>query len=417
MMLIFYPLLITSVQPFMYLRFPVLLLLIVVYLRLFLPGSIILHIFWALSMFLVALGIACLVGGALILFGRIVNITIAPVVWQGIIAGVSLIIIILTVRIIMRRRLFDDLPPTPSLRTFIILAGICIAVFIYFSGGASHYDLYLAYEGEFLVLSVITLFVALIGYGGFSLSLSLSQQSRRISELEQEARLQQMEQAYTTAFDEVYQELRVLHHDSRNHFISLRALADAGDVSDLKNYLSQMEAGATPHQDFVQSGSPTLDAILNTMLVHAQQAGIEVSVVASAPAVLPLNSSETVSLLGNLVDNAIEACERFSVQNEGEGEEGTEGTEGVPRPRLAIEVSTRKGQLVIKVENTALPPHKRGNSYRTVKQGRSHGLGVPQIDRLVRKYNGRVYRNYAETTPQYGTFSTTILIPLNDDTV
>ena len=58
----------------------------------------------------------------------------------------------------------------------------------------------------------------------------------------------------------------------------------------------------------VHSNNPVVDAILNQKYAQACELGIQVDFAINDLAEFPLSNKETVVVLSNLLDNAIEAC-------------------------------------------------------------------------------------------------------------
>ncbi|MGN1248611.1 MAG: ATP-binding protein, partial [Candidatus Spyradocola sp.] len=120
--------------------------------------------------------------------------------------------------------------------------------------------------------------------------------------------------------------------------------------------------------------------------------GIAVNVKAAAPERLTVAETDLCTVIGNLLDNAAEACEKL------------------PDPQqrfVRLYLGTLKGQLYLSVTNSCPgTPRPISGRYPTQKPG-MHGLGLTRIDRIVSKYNGFLNRQSEE-----GVFATEILLPL-----
>ena len=117
---------------------------------------------------------------------------------------------------------------------------------------------------------------------------------------------------------------------------------------------------------------------------------IRLNVKANIPEKTRMSDVELCSLLGNLLDNAVEACallpekERF----------------------MRIYIGKLKGQLYLSVQNSAGAVRKEKGMYLSTKEG-EHGYGLFRIDRVVKKYGGYVNRQNEE-----GVFAEEIMIPV-----
>ncbi len=134
------------------------------------------------------------------------------------------------------------------------------------------------------------------------------------------------------------------------------------------------------------------DAILNSKLNVAEKMNVQLNVKANVPEMLPMSDVELCSVLGNMLDNAVEAC----------------GTLPKEERFMRVYIGKLKGQLYLSVQNSAGKVRKEKGSYLSTKEG-EHGYGLFRIDRVAKKYGGYVNRQNEE-----GIFATEIMIPLTE---
>lgn len=194
----------------------------------------------------------------------------------------------------------------------------------------------------------------------------------------------------TAEIQNMYRQMQEWRHDYRNHIQNMKNRLD-GDSGELGRYLDELADDLTQADTSIRSGNVMADAVLNSKLSVAEQAGIRLSVKAHIPEGLAMTDVELCSLLGNLLDNAIEACEKLP-----SGER-----------YLRVYIDRFKGQFYLSVQNASPPVHREKDAFRTTKAG-SHGFGLSRIDRIAKKYGGYVNRQYEE-----GVFATELLLPLN----
>jgi hypothetical protein len=219
---------------------------------------------------------------------------------------------------------------------------------------------------------------------------------KKKEQLEIENYYYNMRQKSLSSFNEIYKELRVLRHDFHNHVLALRAIAEENDHKKLEEYLDVIDPIYTRTNTIVQTSNSIFDAILNATNVYAIKNNIKMEMNVRLPESLPLNAIEITSLLGNLLDNATEACDRVK-----------EKISSIS-VFLRVNIGSQSGNLYIRVENSALEPNLRKKRYITSKNSQNHGFGIGQIDYIVSSHGGRTYREY-----EGGIFSTTIFIPLD----
>ena len=143
----------------------------------------------------------------------------------------------------------------------------------------------------------------------------------------------------------------------------------------------------------VKTGNVRIDALLNSKLSLAQARGIPVEAKAIVPHSLPLSEVDLGIIVGNLMDNAMEACLKIEEQE---------------KRFLRVYIDVLKGQLYIYVMNSVgEKPQKKGRLYLTTKDSRNHGFGLMRMDRVVAKYHG-----YLDRQNEDGVFATEVLLPL-----
>jgi len=190
----------------------------------------------------------------------------------------------------------------------------------------------------------------------------------------------------------IYMTMRGWRHDYHNHLQSMKAYVKMGQYEKLDEYLALLEEDLDQVNQLIESGNVNLDAILNSKLSLALKNGIEVDYKATCPEELTVSDIDLCALIGNLIDNAVEACEKLP-----EGE----------RRFVRLYIGVLKKQLYISVTNaTNEVVRKMDSEYITNKRG-NHGHGLKRINLVVEKYGGYINR---QNEP--GVFVTEIMLPL-----
>ena len=196
---------------------------------------------------------------------------------------------------------------------------------------------------------------------------------------------------HVTEVENIYRTMRGWRHDYHNHIQTMLALSDAGEKEKLRDYLLKLNGDLTQVDTVLKTGNVMADAILNSKLSLIRSHGIETSAAASLPSLLTVADVDLCVVIGNLLDNALEACLR---QTEG-------------RRFIRVYIGVLKKQLYISVSNSAGEIRRSENGYASTKGSASHGFGLMRIDRIVNKYSGTVNRQSEE-----GVFATEVLLPL-----
>ncbi|MCI9231314.1 sensor histidine kinase [uncultured Acetatifactor sp.] len=194
----------------------------------------------------------------------------------------------------------------------------------------------------------------------------------------------------------MYRKMRGWRHDYHNHIQVLKAHMELGDYGDALRYLDMLNDDLTTVDTVIKTGNVMVDAILNSKLTIIREKGIQVDATAVVPQDVPFSGIDLSALIGNLLDNALEACLQM-----GDGEE----------PFIRIYIDIVKKQLYIAVTNSMSGRARRsGLQYLTTKSGGHagvHGFGLVRIDRIVSKYGGFLNRQDEE-----GVFATEVMLPL-----
>ena len=172
----------------------------------------------------------------------------------------------------------------------------------------------------------------------------------------------------------------------------MKAYVKMGQYEKLDEYLALLEQDLDQVNQLIESGNVNLDAILNSKISLALKNGIEVDYKATCPEELTVSDIDLCALIGNLIDNAVEACEKLP-----EGE----------RRFIRLYIGVLKKQLYISITNaTNEVVRKLDSEYITNKRG-NHGHGLKRINLVVDKYEGYINR---QNEP--GVFVTEIMLPL-----
>lgn len=193
--------------------------------------------------------------------------------------------------------------------------------------------------------------------------------------------------------ENMYRQTRGWRHDLKTHIQTMKAHLALAEYDRLEEYLNELDADLETVDRIVKTGNVMIDALLNSKLSLAASRGIRVETKALVPEKLSIAEADLSVIIGNLMDNAMEACLEIPEEE---------------KRFLRVYVDVLKGQLYIYVINSVEGNRKKtGKIYQTTKNSRDHGFGLLRMDRVVEKYDGYVDRQNEE-----GVFATEILLPL-----
>ena len=174
-------------------------------------------------------------------------------------------------------------------------------------------------------------------------------------------------------------------------------------MAELSDYLDNLEKDLDSIDIAIRTGNVGLDAILSSKVSIARKNNIEVNCTAKVPSDLTISDVHLCAIVGNLMDNAIEACEKMKVSS---GDD-TGGASDCASRFIRVYIGLFKSQLYISVTNSTKEKKRRRVSELVTKKLGEHGFGLRRIDRLVAQYDGYVNRKN-----EPGVFATEVMIPL-----
>lgn len=240
------------------------------------------------------------------------------------------------------------------------------------------------------VLLYVALGMAVMNFMVFFLLETVFKRERIIREKQimNETMKKEMELYYSIS--ENLDSQRQMTHEFKNYITCIVELLRNKDYTELEEYVANLNYTLTEGIDMVDTNNIIINAILNTKYREALEKGILMILKVGDLSELQLKDMDVVTILANLLSNAIEACEKCE--------------EKMIKFKFVIE----DGAAIITVKNTMEKnPWKMKNIFVTTKtqERELHGYGVKNIIEIVERYNGKYLIDYDE-----GMFNFTIVI-------
>jgi len=188
-------------------------------------------------------------------------------------------------------------------------------------------------------------------------------------------------------------EKRLMSHDFKHSLEMIHTLFSAGKDSELRSYLSELSDNK-PTQLTLDTGNVMVDAILTSKKAEAIGSNIDFTLNMDIPQGLPDLSAEICTLLGNALDNAIEACGRSSEKHK----------------FINIEIKATMTQFLCRIVNTiGTKPKPGGKFLETSKPDKiNHGIGLRSMKQTCDNLGGNLSFEYNDTQ-----FELQIYIPIS----
>ncbi len=176
--------------------------------------------------------------------------------------------------------------------------------------------------------------------------------------------------------ENLMKEFRVKRHDLKHQMLNLLILLQDQDYKKLEENIEKLaELDSLNGLFVVNTENSIIDAFVNSKYAFATERGIKFDAKLNIPAELPFAGEDISVILGNALDNALEACLRGKVDD----------------PYVKLNMSYDQGNLVILVENTfdGFLKKERKTGWATRKNNsQQHGIGIQSIRNVIQKYHG-----------------------------
>lgn len=230
-----------------------------------------------------------------------------------------------------------------------------------------------------------------INFIGFYLIHSITERELRLREYAVFCEKVKNETAMYRSVSENLEKQRKRTHEYKNQLAAISALAAEGSYQEMRAYIEQIETTLQHRMDTVDTNHVIVNAILNTKYREAVSKGIVFVLKVNDLSALKIKDEDIVVILSNLLNNALEACERCEEK------------------RIKLKFVLENGQAVISVKNSmaAEPVVENGKVLTSkTKDTAEHGMGIQNVAEAVEKYGGRYMMDYGQ-----GEFQFSILIP------
>jgi len=197
---------------------------------------------------------------------------------------------------------------------------------------------------------------------------------------------------------ESVERMKSVKHDIKLHLTTLNDFATSGNFVEVKKYLDGLVSDIEKNEIYSNTGNIAFDSIINFKLRSAKIDNIQLTVNVAVPPKLGIEIADAVTILGNLLDNALEAVEKTDEKS------------------LKLDIELVKGGLFIKIDNSFdgnakyMKQSNGEEKLASLKSGADHGYGLKNIAQSVEKYNGYIKTSHTDTM-----FTTGIFLYVSDE--
>lgn len=207
--------------------------------------------------------------------------------------------------------------------------------------------------------------------------------------LEEADKLASLRESYYQGLQREERQVRTLRHDLRNHLTVVQGLLEQGEINGAARYLGEIAASPAMGGRRILCENETANIVLASKAEAMGQAGLTGDFAVSLPRELSIADMDLCALLGNALDNAMEAA----VQAEDK--------------RITVRCRVDKGLFMLRVEN-AVGGELRPDLATTKADQSAHGFGLAGMREIAQRCGGSL-----ETRTGSGRFELVACIPLN----
>lgn len=177
------------------------------------------------------------------------------------------------------------------------------------------------------------------------------------------------------------EDLQAFRHDMSNQLIILNHLLEEGKDEEARRQLDQLSHFIKGKVIYSTSGNTIIDGLVNYKLQSVASENIKVETEIVVPEQLNIDIADLVTLLGNLLDNALEALKKVDREQR----------------ILTIKIMFSQERLIGRITNTYCGEIylKDDKILTSKKEKQKHGYGLSNVEKIIKKYNGYMEIDYA----------------------
>lgn len=185
---------------------------------------------------------------------------------------------------------------------------------------------------------------------------------------------EQQNEYFARQYDQIIQyqqETRKMRHEMKNNYILIETMANNNDTTGIINYIDQF-LNSKKDKNICHTGNMVVDSVINYKAGEAERCNIDLNLNINIPTQFDTNNVRLCGLLGNAIDNAIDACQK------------------VPEDSRFISISMKveKRNLFIEIVNSfdgkvIMGPLRRKSLLTRKENSLEHGFGISIMKELL----------------------------------
>lgn len=212
-----------------------------------------------------------------------------------------------------------------------------------------------------------------------------NQLKTRLELLEQQA---SMQYEYYVEQEKKYKQSIHILHDVDKHITAIEGLYGCNNKEEAMRYTKEIGNILKPLIPEQRTNQPILNILLNDKMQRAEKSHIDLQYDIEKINFDFMNPIDITTIFGNLLDNAIEACEQVAGSR-----------------KIKLKISAHYEMVAISIENTSNDKGQWKNNRPVSQKGLNHGIGLSNIEKALNKYDGSM-----QLSCNNGTFQCKLII-------
>lgn len=263
--------------------------------------------------------------------------------------------------------------PNISKQNFILIFSLPIASFLVMM--LFLHFCYQTTENIFLVITLVTNVV--LAFANIAVFYIIDKQNELIETKEKLLFAEKHINSQVIHYEELYKhqkELSMFIHDIKNTFVALIGLIKEANIErTIQTIEKKLDWLNENNNNLVNSGNPVMDAILQSKLHNAKEKGVEINISTKLTDIIKMDEVELAIVIGNALDNAIEATSKLTNQH---------------KKSISFFLISTEDRISVSVINPVETNIDTNNLTTTKSNKDKHGYGIKSIETIARKYDG-----------------------------
>lgn len=288
--------------------------------------------------------------------------------------------------------------PRYTWKQYLMFCSIPIAVCSFIAGtytSESSYDMNIGIK---IVLVIVGMIFILADSAAVYLHETLAVIMMKINVLEMVNSRLELEEKYYQNMDSLHEQYDSFIHDVKHTMRTIAALAEEGDCEKIGNLIDKTRMNIGNIEQKMICSNKILNALLLERKSYAEDNSIEIEMEIREPLYFQeIDELDLIALMGNLLDNAIEAEKHAKKQ------------EGI---LLCMRMAREGRHMIIHLENSYEENYnsEKIRIKRNEQIGNKHGIGLESVRDIVKKYGGIIENEKSE-----GRYLVKVILPVQSE--